>query len=117
MSTVNLPILIEMVVSLLDPRYSPIASSASELWLNHHSKGYIRLLKDVEVLRINNVSDTGYNISIFLIDFEHLSCGFSSRFTEHRHLQWNIINLFQMLPNSFNPIGQDKVSILINEFS
>lgn len=79
---------------------------APELGLNHHSNCNICLLKDVQVLRVEDVSDASHDIPVLLINLKHLSCSLWRGVTEHWHLQRDLINFLYMLLYAFNPVGQ-----------
>ena len=91
-----------------------IAPLTPEERLDFHSDGHICLLEDMQVLTVHDVPDAGNNVSVLLVDLEHLTCDFLRGVTEHRHLQGDRVDLFDVLLDLLDSTGQYLISIVVD---
>jgi hypothetical protein len=87
---------------------------ASEEWGKPYSNSYVRLLESCHVFRVQDVSDTSHDISILLVNLEHLLCRPCIDITEHLHLEWNLVDLEQVAADCLDACGEHFFPVLVN---
>ena len=79
-------VLVGLPVIVSDAVNSAIATMTPEEGLESHTDCYVALLESCDVFRVQNVANTGNNVSFFLVYLKHLLSCSCINITEHLYL-------------------------------